>query len=363
MKKVKWKVEIVVATIVIAIILLVAGYYVFINSYNASKNKSLQTATVTDVLDITKDGGFTYQHVIVSIPNTKKDINLKIKLVDSNLENINTGDKIYIKQINYNSNDFVFAGYKRFDNLIWIIIIFTVIMVITLGKAGIKYIFPSLLLFILVASGVLTALLTKFNPYIISLIILAVIAYTTILIQVQNFKIALLVTIAQIITLSLILLMNLILFKISFLIEPIITTVNITLTDYWAISNTVIIYLAFGTSINTTFDVVNAILIKKQKYNTSDISSLLREGSNNTKIVGGRNTNNLFFILFGMSLSNILFYDKQKYLHFIDDPIIARNLILFINAALATLIVTPIASILTVLYLSAGKEKDQYSFL
>jgi len=364
MKKVKWQAEIVVTALIITIILLISGYYAFIiPTNNSNTDNLLQVATITNILEITKDGGFTYQNITVKLPITDENVNLKIKLTDSNLEKINIGDQIYIKQIKANSHTYIFAGYKRFDNLMWIIIIFTVIMIVTLGKTGIKYIVPSSLLFILIASGALSIFLTQFNPYLVSLIVLATIAYTTILIQVKNFKIAFLVTIAQVITLSLILLINLILFKISFLIGPAFIASGTTLKNYWAISNTVIIYLAFGTSINTTFEVVNAILIKKQKYNTSDVASLLREGSNNTKVVGGRNTNNLFFILFGMSLNNMLFYDKQKYLHFIDDPLVAQNLILFINAALATLIVTPIASILTVLYLSTGKEKEQYSLL
>ncbi|MEI7579784.1 MAG: hypothetical protein WCJ58_07195, partial [bacterium] len=172
---------------------------------------------------------------------------------------------------------------------------------------------------------------------------------------------------AQIITLVLILFINLVLFRISLLTEIFFSQIryleqNISIYDYWAVVNIVVVFFAFATTLNTTLDVVSAIIIKKKKYPSSTVSSLLMEGTKNSQIIGARIINNMFYVFVGMSLLYIVFNNPAKYSNLFDEPFITQNLILFLNAAVAALLIAPITALVTVIYLASLKEPAQIKF-
>jgi uncharacterized membrane protein len=358
--------EEIIAAVLIGILVLLSGYIYFFKTAN---NNEVEKAEVIKLNEIKNDGGFNYQYVEVEIKNPKFQTAIKIPITDPKLEKISVGSSIYVKKISTSlGENFNFAGFRRVENVKWMFLIFFVLLLVMLGKVGLKYIIAAFLFSIIVASGTFSFFTAHFNIYLVSFGFISVIAFTSILLQFKNFKIAIIVTLAQIFTLVLILLMNLVLFRISILTEIFYSQVryleqSISIYEYWALANVGVIFLAFGTTLNTTYDVVSSIILKKKKYPTSTVTSLLEEGTQNSQIIGGRVINNMFFVMLGISLLYITFFDSSKYFSFFDDPFVTQNIILFINASLAALLIAPITSLISVIYLASQKQKSQLEII
>lgn len=318
---------------------------------------------VTAVLDIENDGGLYYQNVEVFIPELDKTTYTKIQIKDIALEQVNSGDVIYLSQSDsYIGEIYNFTGYRRSFNLTWIFIIFLVLMVTMLGMSGAKYVLPSILMFIFIASGALTFYLNIGNVYLLSFLLIAVLAFSSIYLLVRDFRLSAIVAISQIVTMVIILMLNLMLFRITFLTELYYLDLayiaeQATITEFWLIINSAVLFIAFGASINTTLDVARSVMEKKARFPKTTAISLIREGVEENKLATARVINSLFFVLSGIVLVYMLLAERSQGIYFVDEPHVVQAAIYFMSAAVAAILVGPITAVVSAISLTAT-EKD-----
>ncbi len=338
-------IDIAIATAVVLIVVATTA----ISAKTQLSSSNLQSAQVVELLGYTEDGGYIYQNVQVQVGQLTTDIRFQIR--DKQLEALSAGDQIYLDVRETASGTFYsFVAHKRSSNLLWYSLIFLCLLVVMLGVKGIKYIYPSLLIMIAISTGVLTYLLTNFNIYLISLTLLIAVSFIANLLQFKDIKLASVVSLANLVTLTLVLLLNLALFRINFLTDLYYTDSyrsQLTIFEFWALLNSVIIYIAFGVSTNTALDVAKRVIAKKKKFPRTALAKLIREGTEENQIASARVINGLFFLFLGLILINIVTGLNSTKLFIWDDPEIIRNVILFMNASIAALLVGPITSIVT----------------
>lgn len=331
--------------------------------FSNQNDNGLKEASVVRLLDLETDGGFFYQNVEAVLKDEGKFINVRIQLKDISLEKINIGNKIYVTEVESNIGEiYNFSDYKRSTTLLWILLIFFSLLVVILGKVGVKYIFATILVLILLASGLLTKILTDYNIYVASLLILVTVSFSSILVQVKNLKLASIVSISQAVTLVIILLLNIILFRLTFLIEIFYTDItfvssNISLVEFWSIINAAVLFISFGASINTTLDVAKSVLDKKRKYPKSSTVNLIREGTQHNQLATGRVINSLFFVFLGVTLVYLLLSGRSDFATFWDDPRVVQFIILFVNSSLAAIFVGPITALISAMVLTSSENK------
>ncbi|MCA9383595.1 YibE/F family protein [Candidatus Dojkabacteria bacterium] len=335
--------------------------------FNKSANDKYTVAEITGLLEVENDGSLYYQNVEAQFIESKEIISLRIQLNDVDLEEIEIGNKIYVEKINTSVGEiYNYSGHKRGDTLLWVVYAFIGFLIIFLGKEGTKYIFGTILVLLLLTSGVLPTILNIMPIYISALALLAIISFATILLRLRNLKLASIVSVSQTITLILIFLFNLILFRLTFLIDLFYTDVtllssDVSLTDYWIIINTAIIFIAFGVSKNTTLDVAKSVSDKKKKYPTSSAMNLIKVGTHHNQYASARVINSMFFVFLGLSLPYILLSDGLGSPTFWDDPRVVQSIILFINASLSALLLGPITAIISAIALTkTNKSSPQY---
>jgi len=336
----------------------------------AGNTKNLLLAEVVEIGSIDNDGGFFYQNLSAQITGQESKFPLRVRLQDPNFEKIRTGDPIYVREVNSQINNsetpsYIFSGFSKGNILLWIVILFLAFVVVMLGLAGLKYVLPTIMMLILIISGYLSQALTINNGYVFAFGILVVISFTSILVQVRNVRIALIVSISQIITLALILLINLVLFEkmlITGLYYVNANSMEIDFSNYWNLLNISVIFVSFGGIINTTLDVAKGIVDHKRSLPGISTFKLIKEGTLHHQLAVARVINAFFFVFLGLVLTSIVFYDQNKYLYFWDDPKVIYLLLLFINSATAAIIVGPITAIVTAIFLNAAasKSSDQY---
>ncbi|KXK10016.1 MAG: YibE/F family protein [Candidatus Dojkabacteria bacterium] len=328
------------------------------------QSQDIYSATVVRVLDLVQEGGIYYQNVEAKIDDSGKLISLRIQVRDLNLEEINSGDNIYVRDAQTSISDiYSFAGHRRSNILFWVSIVFFAVMSVILGKEGFKYIVPTMLTFLLVFSGILEALFSISNLYVIALLILGLLAFISMLIQVRNVRIAITVAISQMITLFLILLINVMLFKTTFMTELFYTNVTlissqVRLIEFWNLINVAVLFIAFGATINTTLDVAQSIVKKKRTYPKTSTINLIREGTVHNQLAVGRVVNSFFFVFLGVTLSSIVLSSGSG-LPFWEDPYVVQGVLWFMGASLAALLVGPITALITAISLSQGESPIQ----
>lgn len=348
---------------IVLIVVVIITVTSLISIISRPQNDSIKGAEVVSLLELVQDGGFFYQNVEAKLDGEDKLVNLRIQIKDLKLEEVKVGDRIYVQESDSSLGEiFSFIGHNRSTILFWITIIFFSIMVVILGAEGFQYIIPTILIFILVFSGALAQLIGMINIYVATFLVLGLIAFVSILVQVRNVRLALVVSISQFFTLLIVLLINLILYKTAFLTEIYYTNLvflesEVTLVEFWTIINAAVLYVAFGASITTTLDVAMSIMKKKRAYPTTSTVNLIREGTSHNQLANARVINSLFFVFLGVTFVYILTASKNLIIPFWDDPYVVQGLIIFVNAAIAALLVGPITAVITAVSLNAEEKK------
>ena len=358
------------------IILVLIG----IGTMTANTTESnLHLAKITGISDLENDGGFYYQNVTAEIVDPafpdKNSFSLRIPLEDPDFEKIMVGTYINVKRlpssisIPVTPNEesvseaptFIFTGYSRGNILFWLVFLFMIFLLVMLGIEGFKYILPSLLMVIWLITGNLIFALSRNNIYLATFAILMVLAFFSIYLQAKNFKIAIIVAISQAITLFLILLINLVLFEKLFLNELYYENLNVSalgFAEYWSLLNVVVVFISFGAIINATLDVVKGMMNYKQNIPGVSSTGLIKEGTRHHQIAIARIINVLFFVFLGLMLINLLYFSREKYLNYWDDPNVVFLILLFINSASAALLVGPVSAIITAIFINASNKNN-----
>ncbi|MEI7579979.1 MAG: hypothetical protein WCJ58_08190, partial [bacterium] len=164
------------------IFLMVACLCLIYMIFAANTESRPPIAKVTKLIEIQNDGGFYYQLAEVKLKDQDATVTIRITLSEPKLEKINIGDQIYLSQTNTTQGEvYSFAGFRRIVNLQWIILIFLVLLLIMLGRAGIKYVIAALLLAMMIFSGTFTFLVLHYNVYLVVFSMLGIIAFSSIL--------------------------------------------------------------------------------------------------------------------------------------------------------------------------------------
>lgn len=329
--------------------------------------QQLFVAEVVRILDLQSDGGFFYQLVEAKIINPDKLINIKIPIKDLNIEQVNQGDRVYIRQIDSAAGLlYSFDSYKRGGEITWILMAFVSLMFIMLGKQGLKYILPSVALSILIFSGAFNTVVNFLGIYAGALVIIAILVFLANLMHINELKFAITVSIAQLVTLVLILLLNLILFRITFMTEIFYSQAQfivseVSLFDFWAVINTAVLFVCFGATSNTVLDVVLSVISIKKVRPSIGVVNLIREGVSQNQLASARIINSLGFFFSGAILIFIVFNSQiSSGAFFWDNPNVMQAIILFINGALSSMLVGPVAAIFTALMLTNEKNEIQF---
>ncbi|HLD03203.1 MAG TPA: YibE/F family protein [Candidatus Dojkabacteria bacterium] len=361
---------------VLFIILVLIG----IGTMSAKPAESnLHLAKITVIGNLENDGGFFYQNVTAEIVDPafsgQNTFSLRIQLEDPDFEKILTGTYINVKRVpssvslpvtpdgesSSETPTFIFTGYSRGNTLFWLVLLFLVFLLVMLGVEGFKYILPSLLMVIWIVSGNLTFSLHGNNIYLASFAILMLLAFFSIYLQAKNFKIAIIVVISQAVTLFLILLINLVLFEKLFLNELYYENLNVRVlgfAEYWSLLNVVVVFISFGAVINATLDVVKGMTTYKQNIPGVTNLGLIKEGTRHHQIAIARIINVLFFVFLGLMLINLLYFSREKYLNYWDDPNVVFLILLFINSASAALLVGPVSAIITAVFINTANRNN-----
>ncbi|MFQ5493009.1 MAG: YibE/F family protein [Candidatus Dojkabacteria bacterium] len=344
---------------ILVVIFLLGGSLLGVLS--SAPNRS-NIAEVVNLIDLVEDGGFFYQNVEARLDGTEQFINLRVQVKDLNLEEIKIGDRVYVNEVDSSIGTlYSFSGHNRETLLFWVVMIFLAFMLVILGRQGFKYVIPTLIIFTLTFSGSLVYLLSNFNIFVASFVLLGFVAFISMLIHLRNVKLAAIVGISQLLTLFIILMINLLLFKSTFLTELFYTNISflesrIALVEFWSIINAAVLFVAFGATLNTTLDVVQGILKKKQTYPSTNTINLIREGTAHNQIAIARVINSLFFVFLGISLVHIMIAGGEGSIPFWEDPFVVQSLLLFINASIAALLIGPITAVIASIALTSEEN-------
>jgi uncharacterized membrane protein len=303
-------------------------------------------------------GGFYYQNVEVNVDGSNVLLDIQLKSIE--LETIKEGKNIYVKQVSPNLNVYTFAGFQRTSEILWLLIIFVGLLLIILGTEGMKYILPTVITLILITNQSIQNILIN-NIYLGSIFLLGIVGFASIYLWTKNIKVTSTITISQILTLVLILLFNTIIFKNLILTDMYYDNINLLntelkLSDFWALLNAGVIFMSFGASLNTAFDVASSIFDQKKRSPNSTTKTLLKEGYNHNRLAIARIINMLFFIFIGISLMYILWPNADKYIYFWDEANVAYALVLFVNSAIAAMLIGPITAIVSAIIINSKKD-------
>lgn len=350
------------SNILLVLILLftaIISVYSFLNKRNSYTQIP---AIVLNLYELESDGGFYYQNIEVQLSDTKKTAAVRARIKDIKFDQLEVGDHILLKQESTLEGEdvYFFDSFGTSPILFFVSILFIFLTAIVLGRNGMKYVLPTVLVFFLVFSGALNNLYNNTNIYIASFLILTIAAIAGILTHTKNATVTIIVVISKVFTLLIVLLLNIILFKtisVTFLYYNDFPGLNgdVSFAEYWSVINAAVLFFSFGVSINTTLDTVNNIIkYKKEKPKTS-ILDLLKEGIHHNQLVTARAINSLFFVFMGILFTYIVFNDPLEINILFTNPQIVKGLILFMNASIAALLIGPISVLVSALLYNKKK--------
>jgi len=314
-------------------------------------------ATVMEIYDFENDGGFYYQNLKVTLTDNGKNIPLRVLVKDIRFDQLKVGEGIYlIEDVSPDGKTvYQFAGSDNNYTLIVVLILFALFALLILGWQGMKYIFPSILIFFLVFSGGFQNILTAFNVYVASFIILIIAAIAGIITHTKNIQVTFIVVTSKVMTLLIVLMLNTLLFQMTSVIDLYYNDLSIlngevSIDDYWSVINVAVIFFNFGVSINTTLDSVANIIRHKKRKSSATLLDLIKEGITHNQLYTARAINSLFFVFLGMQLFFIVFSTSFDTSNLIEIPSVTQGLLLFINASVAALLVGPISTLVSAIF-------------
>ncbi|HEC64161.1 MAG TPA: hypothetical protein ENI23_02575 [bacterium] len=340
-----------VAIIVILISILINGIFLLIFDDSVGK---LEKGEVIDATEIIEDGGFYYQTLAVI---TEKDqlISINADLRSPRGEKIEKYDEVLLTKVTKDDGEvlYQYKSITRADPLIWIFILFTIGVFITIGLEGIKYLFPFLVLLPFFVSSLFAYLLVNVNIYIFTFVSISLITLLTTFIRLKEKKLSISITISVLITLLFIFFISLLLQKITHVDElyystPLFINNDVSFSQFSDLLNASVMFIAFGAVINTSMEVSSSIQRKLNRFKYVTVLRAIRGGIDLAQKTSGREINNLFFVLLGISLGSLFSFAGTGSIFDIWNSIIVVQLLLyFISAGLAVILIAPISSIVS----------------
>lgn len=328
--------------VVFVVVVIAINAYYFLYKRNPSEQA---IGEVVEAMDIENDGGLIYQNLLVSLKKEKYELKYELS---PNQKELSIGEKVILSG---EGESLKILDVERGKEMVIILISFIILLLLATGLKNFEYILPMLIFGPFLLSGLLIEIISKIHIFLFIFPMIIIISSLVSFQISRKLRISLVVTASTLITMLL-----------SFLIIYILTHLlnvedlyygnyqakeNLTPKEFWNLFYMSVILISFGAVINNSIHIANMVSQITEK-NSSAGSMIYKIIESSQKIVASQ-INNLFFVMAGLSLIQLLLV-TYTLTNFWNDAIIIQSFIFFISSAFAVILSVPLSAIIATFF-------------
>jgi len=262
------------------------------------------------------------------------------------------GDTIKVSVITRDEGVLVqFYDYSRANSYIWLVVLFSFLLLLFVGLSGMKRLLPLFLVTILIGTGILPDFLLRFGSYLVGFLIVAIISVITGFIRIRD-AILTVIVVASVIVSLVIGFLVFAGFSTTVYVEPFLGSITTTneqvYIDFLYILKLSMLFVPLGSVLNSSIQITKFLLEKFGKAKKITLAPMLRNSFFVSQKIVAAEFNNLAIMIVGMSLAGI-YLIKQEYsqVSIWENGWVALQILYITSIGLSILLTTPITALVT----------------